>query len=54
LAGGLPAWEAAIAGTYLHGAAGNLLAEHLGDAGLLTAELADALPLARRALCGAG
>jgi len=54
LAGGLPAWEAAIAGTYLHGAAGNLLAEHLGDAGLLAAELADALPLARRALCGAG
>ena len=54
LAGGMPAREAAIAAVYLHGAAGELLAARLGDAGLLTAELADALPLARKALCGAG
>ena len=53
LAGGLPARDAAIAAVYLHGAAGELLAADLGDAGLLTAELADALPRARRALCGA-
>lgn len=53
LAGGMPAREAAIAAVYLHGAAGELLARRLGDAGLLTAELADALPLARRALCAA-
>jgi hydroxyethylthiazole kinase-like uncharacterized protein yjeF len=54
LAGGMPPREAAIAAVYLHGAAGELLAERLGDAGLLTAELADALPLARKALCTAG
>jgi hydroxyethylthiazole kinase-like uncharacterized protein yjeF len=53
LAGGMPAREAAIAAVYLHGAAGELLAQDLGDAGLLTAELADALPRARKALCGA-
>jgi hydroxyethylthiazole kinase-like uncharacterized protein yjeF len=50
LAGGLPAREAAYAGVYLHGAAAERLALRLGDAGLLTADLADALPLARRAL----
>lgn len=54
LAGGMGASEAAIAAVYLHGAAGELLAARLGDAGLLTAELADALPLARKALCTAG
>lgn len=53
LAGGLRDREAAIAGAYLHGAAGELLARDLGDAGLLTGELADALPRARKALCGA-
>jgi ADP-dependent NAD(P)H-hydrate dehydratase / NAD(P)H-hydrate epimerase len=50
LAAGLPAREAALAGVYLHGAAAERLALRLGDAGLLTAELADALPLARRGL----
>lgn len=50
LAGGMPAREAAISGVYLHGAAGELLAADLGDAGLLTAELADALPRVRKAL----
>lgn len=54
LAGGMPAREAAIAAVYLHGAAGELLAARLGDAGLLAAELADALPRARKALCRAG
>jgi NAD(P)H-hydrate epimerase len=50
LAAGLPAREAAMAGTYLHGAAAERLSLRLGDAGLLTADLADALPLARHAL----
>lgn len=50
LAGGLLARDAALAGVYLHGLAGELLAAQMGDAGLLTEELADALPLARRAL----
>jgi NAD(P)H-hydrate epimerase len=54
LAGGMAARDAAIIAVYLHGAAGELLAAQLGDAGLLTAELADALPLARKALCAAG
>ncbi len=51
--GGLRARDAAIAGAYLHGAAAELLAARLGDAGLLTADLADALPRARRALAAA-
>jgi len=50
LAGGMDAEDAAIAGAYLHGAAGERLARDLGDAGLLAHELADALPFARRAL----
>ena len=50
LAAGLPAERAAIAGAYLHGSAGERLSESLGDAGLLARELADALPLVRRAL----
>ena len=52
LAGGLPAEEAALAGAYLHGAAGQLLSVRLGDAGLLAHELSDALPVARRRLRG--
>lgn len=47
LAGGLAARDAAFAAVWLHGRAGELLAERLGDAGLLAHELADALPLAR-------
>lgn len=54
LAGGMNAEEAAFAAAYLHGAAGDWLAASLADAGLLTSELADALPLARRALRSAG
>ncbi len=50
LAGGLDPGRAAIAAAYLHGAAGELLSETLGDAGLLSGELADALPRARKAL----
>lgn len=50
LASGLGAEEAAWAGVYLHGAAGDLLERRLGDAGLLASELADALPRVRRRL----
>jgi NAD(P)H-hydrate epimerase len=47
IAGGLSPRDAAVAGVYLHGAAGERLASTLGDAGLLAADLADAIPLAR-------
>lgn len=50
LAAGMEAERAAIAGAYLHGLAGERLASRLGDAGLLAGQLADELPLARRAL----
>ncbi|HMF10143.1 MAG TPA: ADP/ATP-dependent (S)-NAD(P)H-hydrate dehydratase, partial [Thermoanaerobaculia bacterium] len=49
LAQGLAPERAAIAGAYVHGLAGEILEGRLGDAGLLSAELADALPSARRA-----
>jgi hydroxyethylthiazole kinase-like uncharacterized protein yjeF len=38
--------DAACAGVYLHGLAGDILAEELGDTGLLATELADRIPLA--------
>ena len=47
---GLPAFDAALLGCYLHGLAGELLARDFGPAGGGAAELADRLPLARRAL----
>jgi NAD(P)H-hydrate epimerase len=50
LASGLPPPDAAAAGVWLHGAAGELLALELGDAGLLAHEVADAIPRVRRAL----
>jgi ADP-dependent NAD(P)H-hydrate dehydratase / NAD(P)H-hydrate epimerase len=50
LAQGLEADRSAIAAAYLHGLAGEVLSEDLGDAGLLSGELADALPLARRCM----
>jgi hydroxyethylthiazole kinase-like uncharacterized protein yjeF len=53
VAGGMDGVDAALAAAWLHGAAGQVLAEWLGDAGLLASELADALPLARRELSGA-
>ncbi len=50
LSAGMDAERAAIAAAYLHGLAGERLADRLGDAGLLSGELADELPVARRAL----
>ena len=50
LAAGLTGRDAAAAGAWLHGAAGERLQGTLGDAGLLAHEVADALPLVRRGL----
>ncbi|BDG15782.1 NAD(P)H-hydrate dehydratase [Thermus brockianus] len=49
LAAGLPPFDAARLAVYLHGLAGDLLAEERG-VGLLAREVAEALPRARRAL----
>ncbi len=48
--GGLEVSDAGTAAAWLHGAAGEALAERLGDAGLLAHEVADAVPEVRRAL----
>jgi hydroxyethylthiazole kinase-like uncharacterized protein yjeF len=43
-------FEAACAGVYLHGFAGDLLKEEMGDAGLAANDLAERLPVAMRKL----
>ena len=48
LAGGLAPFEAACAGAYLHGRAGDRAAEARGDAGVLARDVIDQLPAARR------
>ena len=50
LAQGLPPFVAARLGVYLHGMAGEIVRERLGDAGLLASDLCDALPIARKRL----
>ncbi len=50
LAAGLAAPDAAAAAAWLHGAAAERLARTLGDAGLLSHEVADEVPRVRRAL----
>ncbi|MFL7838130.1 MAG: NAD(P)H-hydrate dehydratase [Candidatus Promineifilaceae bacterium] len=52
LAQGLKPFEAAVLGGYMHGAAAELASKSFGDAGLLSAEIADWLPQARRRLLG--
>ncbi len=60
LAGGLSPADAAVCGAWLHGAAAEALEPRLGDAGLLSHEVADAVPGVRRGLlkgvrqCGDG
>jgi hydroxyethylthiazole kinase-like uncharacterized protein yjeF len=49
---GLAAFEAALVGGYLHGLAGELARESLGDAGVVAGDLAAMLPLAIRRLKG--
>ena len=50
LAQGLTPGAAARLGVYLHGTAGDLVRERLGDAGLLASDLPDAVPLVRKRL----
>ena len=50
LAQGLEAFEAATAGAYLHGLAGQMLAEEIGPAGAVAGDLLDRLPLCLRRL----
>lgn len=47
---GMGAFEAAVAGTYLHGLAGQLVREDLGDMGMVAGDLAPRLPLALQKL----
>jgi NAD(P)H-hydrate epimerase len=47
---GLAPYEGAVLGGYLHAAAGQLAGEEMGDAGLLSGELADWVPEVRRRL----
>ncbi|HKW86049.1 MAG TPA: NAD(P)H-hydrate dehydratase [Nitrospiraceae bacterium] len=44
LAQGLNAWDAARAGTYLHGLAGDLAAASLGSAGMIAGDLIERIP----------
>ena len=46
LAQGLPVWEAACAGVYLHGLAGDLAASEQGEAGLIAGDVIRAVPRA--------
>jgi hydroxyethylthiazole kinase-like uncharacterized protein yjeF len=46
LAQGLSPFEAAVAGVYLHGTAGEMVAARLGDAGVVASDLLPLLPLA--------
>ncbi len=44
VAQGLPAFDAAACGVYLHGQAGNLVSQEMGDAGMLAGDLLSVLP----------
>ena len=46
LAQRIPPWEAACAATYLHGLAGDLASQHLGQAGMLASDLIAHIPYA--------
>ena len=50
LAQGVPPWDAARLGVYLHGLAGESVRERIGDAGLLASDLPDPVALARKRL----
>ncbi|MEA2237847.1 MAG: ADP-dependent NAD(P)H-hydrate dehydratase / NAD(P)H-hydrate epimerase [Thermoanaerobaculia bacterium] len=50
LARGIDPFDAAIAAVYLHGFAGDLLKEKMGDTGLTAGDLAERIPLAIRRL----
>jgi ADP-dependent NAD(P)H-hydrate dehydratase / NAD(P)H-hydrate epimerase len=46
LAQKVPAWEAACAATYFHGAAGDMASQHLGQPGMLASDLIAQIPYA--------
>jgi NAD(P)H-hydrate epimerase len=48
------AWRAATAGAYVHGRAGDLVAETCGEEGLAAGDLAQALPRAIESVRPAG
>jgi NAD(P)H-hydrate epimerase len=48
LAQGLSPWDAACAGVYLHGLAGDLAASDLGEAGLMAGDVLRTIPRAIR------
>jgi len=50
LAQGMDPWDAAVAGTYIHGAAGDRVAGALGSAGTLAGDLLPEIPVVRRNL----
>ncbi len=52
MAQGLPPFEAASCGVYLHGWAGEVVREELGDAGMMASDLLPKLPLAIKKLRG--
>jgi NAD(P)H-hydrate epimerase len=52
LAQGLEPYDAALCGAYLHGLAGQMLAQEMGDAGTLAGDLLPRLPRAIRVLNG--
>jgi ADP-dependent NAD(P)H-hydrate dehydratase / NAD(P)H-hydrate epimerase len=52
LAQGLAPGPAAKLGVFLHGTAGDVVRERLGDAGLLASDLPDAIPQVRKRLAG--
>ena len=43
-------FQAAVAGAYLHGRAGDILAEELGEAGILAGDIQRIIPLALRSV----
>jgi NAD(P)H-hydrate epimerase len=53
LAQGLASWEAACAGTYLHGCAGDLASADKGQAGLIAGDLIEHIPYAIKISHGA-
>ncbi|MGD9850795.1 MAG: NAD(P)H-hydrate dehydratase [Nitrospirales bacterium] len=50
LAQGLSSWDAAQAGVYIHGLAGDLAATRLGQAGLIASDVISAIPQALQAI----
>ena len=49
---GLAAFEAAVAGAYLHGLAGELARESVGTTAVIAGDLIGFLPMAIREVCG--